>query len=67
MILGPGRYAEWYEDVDGLVSVEEPNLVGLLVGYAGFGAFLNTAPQVFSKFALPAPAGLSSSSKSAAK
>lgn len=68
MILGPGRFSEWYEDVDGLVTVEEPNLVGLLVGYAGFGAFLNTAPQVYTAYTVDvAPEGVAATSKTASK
>lgn len=48
-IIGASRYAEWFEDVDGLLQVQEPDVLGQLVGYAGFGAFLNTAPDAFSK------------------
>ena len=36
MITGPSRLAEWYEDVDGLMQVGEPDVLGQLVGYAGF-------------------------------
>lgn len=46
-IVGPSRYAEWYEDVDGLMQVQEPDVLGQLVGYAGFGAFVNAAPDAF--------------------
>jgi len=53
-ILGKGSLAEWYEDVDGLLEVSEPDVLGQLVGYAGYGAFLNTAPEVFTVLALPA-------------
>lgn len=52
-IMGPARYAEWYEDVDGLMQVGEPDVLGQLVGYAGYGAFLNVAPAAFSTFNLP--------------
>jgi hypothetical protein len=55
MIVGPSKYAEWYEDVDGLMQVGEPDVLGQLVGYAGFGAFLNVNPPSFSAFTLPAP------------
>lgn len=48
-IVGPARYAEWYEDVDGLMQVQEPDVLGQLVGYAGYGAFVNVAPQTFTK------------------
>jgi len=47
-IIGPSRLAEWYEDVDGLMQVQEPDVLGQLVGYAGYGAFLNVAPEAFS-------------------
>lgn len=53
MIVGPSRLAEWYEDVDGLMQVGEPDVLGQLVGYAGFGAFLNVAPAAFSKITPP--------------
>jgi HK97 family phage major capsid protein len=55
MIQGPSKYAEWYEDVDGLMQVGEPDVLGQLVGYAGFGAFLNVRPETFTKFTVPAP------------
>jgi hypothetical protein len=56
MIMGPSRLCEWYEDVDGLMQVGEPDVLGQLVGYAGFGAFLNVAPAAYSKFTAPVPA-----------
>jgi hypothetical protein len=65
MVMGPSRYAEWYEDVDGLLQVGEPDVLGQLVGYAGYGAFLNVRPEAFTRFtAPPPPAPLSSSSRS---
>lgn len=54
MVTGPSRLAEWYEDVDGLMQVGEPDVLGQLVGYAGFAAFLNVSPESFTKFTLPA-------------
>jgi HK97 family phage major capsid protein len=54
-VLGPSRYAEWYEDLDGLMQVGEPDVLGQLVGYAGYGAFLNTRPAVYTKFTAPLP------------
>jgi hypothetical protein len=54
MITGPSRLAEWYEDVDGLMQVGEPDVMGQLVGYAGFAAFLNVSPESFSRYTLPA-------------
>lgn len=47
MIVGPSRYAEFYEDIDGLMQVGEPDVLGQLVGYAGFCAFVNVAPTAF--------------------
>lgn len=52
-IVGPSKLAEWFEDIDGLMQVAEPDVLGQLVGYAGFGAFLNTTPAAFSKLVLP--------------
>lgn len=49
-VLGQSRYVEWYEDVDGLMQVGEPDVLGQLVGYAGYGALLNVKPTVFTKF-----------------
>lgn len=54
MVLGASRHAEWYEDVDGLMQVGEPDVLGQLVGFAGFGAFLNVAPETFTELTLPA-------------
>lgn len=53
MIQGPSRLLEWYEDVDGLMQVAEPDVLGQLVGYAGFAAFLNIEPDAFTKFTPP--------------
>jgi hypothetical protein len=55
MVMGPSRYLEWYEDVDGLMQVAEPDVLGQLVGYAGFAAFLDVNPDAFTAFTLPAP------------
>lgn len=56
MVAGPSRFVEWYEDVDGLLQVGEPDVLGQLVGFAGYGAFVNVAPEAFSVFELPAVA-----------
>lgn len=48
-IMGDARYAEWYEDVDGLLQVQEPDVLGQMVGYAGYGAFVNVNPLAFTK------------------
>lgn len=56
-ILGSSRLAEWYEDVDGLLQVADVPLYGQTVGYAGDGAFLNTAPASFVPLTFPITAG----------
>lgn len=65
-IVGPARNAEWYEDIDGLMQVQEPDVLGQLVGYAGYAAFLNAAPGTFMRVtglvAEEAPAEASASS-----
>ena len=48
-VVGPSKAAEWYEDVDGLMQVQEPDVLGQLVGYAGYGAFINVMPGAFTK------------------
>ena len=57
MVLGPSRYLEWYENVRGLITVQEPTLFGQDVAYGGYGAFINTVPSAFSKYTPPAPVG----------
>lgn len=64
MVVGPSRMAEWYEDVDGLLQVGEPDVLGQLVGYAGFGAFINVAPTAYTKYTMPAPVGGQASASS---
>jgi hypothetical protein len=56
MVMGPSRFAEWYEDVDGLMQVGEPDVLGQLVGYAGYGAFVNVRPEAFTRLTAPPPA-----------
>lgn len=56
MVIGPSRFAEWYEDVDGLMQVGEPDVLGQLVGYAGYGAFVNVNPAAFTSLTPPAVA-----------
>jgi hypothetical protein len=53
-ILGKSGLVEFYEDLDGFLSVDEPDVLGQLVGYAGYTALINTAPDTFSVLALPA-------------
>lgn len=54
MIAGPSKFNEFYEDVDGLMQVQEPDVLGQMVGYAGFAAYLNTVPEAFTPLTLPA-------------
>lgn len=63
-VVGPSRFLEWFEDVDGLMQVSEPDVLGQLVGYAGFGAFLNTKPDLFTPLTMPAPAALAAAKTS---
>lgn len=56
LITGASRMAEWYEDVDGLLQVGEPDVLGQLVGFAGYAAFVNVSPASFSKYTVPAAA-----------
>jgi hypothetical protein len=67
LVVGPSRYAEWYEDVDGLMQVQEPDVLGQLVGYAGYGAFVNVRPEAFTKFTPPVPVVGAAASRSGAK
>jgi len=67
MVIGPSKSAEWYEDVDGLMQVGEPDVLGQLVGYAGFAAFLNVAPMAFTKFTPPAASRSGSNGDSSSK
>jgi len=53
MISGPGKFNEFYEDVDGLLQVQEPDVLGQLVGYAGFTAYVNVAPTAFTPVTIP--------------
>jgi HK97 family phage major capsid protein len=62
-IVGPARFLEWYEDIDGFMSVQEPDVLGQLVGYAGYGAFINTKPTLFTPLALPAALAAASTAK----
>lgn len=53
LVMGPAKVAEWYEDVDGLMQVGEPDVLGQLIGYAGYAAFVNVVPTAFTKFTAP--------------
>ncbi len=66
-VIGKGQLAEWYEDVDGLIQVAEPDVLGQLVGYAGYGGFVNTEPTAFTTLTLPPPVPLDTAKTSAKK
>lgn len=57
LVMGPSRVNEWYEDVDGLMQVAEPDVLGQLVGYAGYAAYINVKPEAFTRFTWPAAGG----------
>lgn len=61
-VVGRGSLLEWYEDLDGLMQVSEPDVLGQLVGYAGYGAFLNTEPTAFTELTMPPPVPLAETS-----
>lgn len=61
-VIGKGALSEWYEDIDGLLQVAEPDVLGQLVGYAGYGAFVNTEPTAYTKLTMPAAPPLAASS-----
>lgn len=67
MVMGPSRFAEWYEDVDALMQVGEPDVLGQLVGYAGYAAFLNVNPDAFTKFTAPPVVPLAASKSTESK
>jgi hypothetical protein len=52
MIVGIREYAEVWEDLEGFLQVEEPNLLGQLVGYAGYLDTVVLDPAAFVKHAL---------------
>lgn len=56
-IVGPAARNEFYEDIDGLLQVQEPDVLGQLVGYAGFCAYVNSAPSAFNKITATWPTG----------
>lgn len=66
-VIGKGQVAEWYEDLDGLIQVAEPDVLGQLVGYAGYGGFVNTEPAVFTTLTLPPPVPLAAEKSTAKK
>lgn len=54
-IVGASEYVEWWEDLEGFLTVDEPDVLGQLVGYAGYGDLLVTVPDAFVQLTPPAP------------
>lgn len=55
-IIGDAAYVEHWEDIEGFLSVEEPNVLGQMVGYAGYADTVVLEPKAFLPVALPVPA-----------
>jgi HK97 family phage major capsid protein len=49
LIVGASALAEVWEDLDGFLTVDEPDLLGQLVGYAGYMDFVVVEPKGFVK------------------
>ena len=59
LITGEADLAESWEDLEGFLSVDEPSVLGQLVGYAGYLDFVVVQPKGFVK-ASTVPAALAS-------
>jgi HK97 family phage major capsid protein len=58
-IVGISTYAEYYEQIGGMVSVTEPSILGYTVAYYGYFASATPAPSAFRQLAITTmPAGL---------
>ena len=56
LIVGVSQQAEVWEDIEGFLTVDEPNVLGQLVGYAGYIDFVVLQPKAFVKATgLPIP------------
>jgi hypothetical protein len=44
---------EYWESMEGFLTIDEPSVNGLLTGYAGYGRLVVTAPEAFVKINLP--------------
>lgn len=60
LIVGASEFVEWWEDLEGFLSVDEPDVLGQLVGYAGYGDLLVTVPDAFVQLTVPPPSPLAS-------
>lgn len=65
LIVGARDYVEWWEDLEGFLTVDEPDVLGQLVGYAGYGDLLVTVPEAFVQLTVPPPIPLSTSTAKA--
>jgi hypothetical protein len=54
-VIGDSDLVEYWEDLEGFLSVDEPDVLGQLVGYAGYGALCVAEPAGFVKLTIPAP------------
>lgn len=54
MIVGDSSLVESWEDLEGFLTVQEPSVLGQLVGYAGYFDLANVEPKGFVKLTLPA-------------
>jgi HK97 family phage major capsid protein len=54
LIVGDADLAEFWEDIDGFLSVDEPDVLGQMVGYAGYSDFVVLQPAAFVKATGPA-------------
>lgn len=66
LIVGDSSQAEAWEDLEGFLSVDEPSVLGQLVGYAGYMDFVLVDPDAFVKATVPV-AGTQSTSSSSTK
>jgi HK97 family phage major capsid protein len=49
-IAGDDSLVEFWEDLEGFLQVDEPNVLGTMVGYAGYNALKVLVPAAFVKF-----------------
>jgi hypothetical protein len=63
LIVGDSAHGEVWEDLEGFLSVDEPSVLGQLVGYAGYLDFVLLNPSAFLK-ASPTPVGAIGTSRS---
>ncbi len=54
LILGDAAYAEFWEELEGFLSVDEPTVLGQAVGYAGYADTVLLEPKAFQQATLPA-------------